>query len=73
VVSKYVDNPLLVNDLKFDIRLYVVLTSLDPLRVYIYNEGLVRFASDPYQQTDKENLFSHLTNYSINKKSQNYV
>ena len=48
VVSRYIDNPLLINGLKFDIRLYVLLTSIDPLRIYIYNEGLVRFACDPY-------------------------
>lgn len=72
-MSKYLDNPLLVNQLKFDIRLYVVLTCLDPLRIYIYDEGLIRFASEPYTAGNKENMFAHLTNYSINKKSENYV
>ena len=48
VVSKYISNPLLLNSYKFDIRLYVLVTSMDPLKVYIYNEGLVRFASEPY-------------------------
>ena len=48
VVSKYISNPLLLNGYKFDIRLYVLVTSTDPLKVYIYNEGLVRFASEPY-------------------------
>lgn len=73
VVSRYVEKPLLVNGLKFDLRLYVVLTSLDPLRIYIYNEGLVRFASEPYRAGAKDNLFCHLTNYSINKKNDQYV
>lgn len=48
VISKYISNPLLLNSYKFDIRLYVLVTSIDPLKVYIYNEGLVRFASEPY-------------------------
>ena len=73
VVSKYISNPLLLNGFKFDIRLYVLVTSMDPLKIYIYNEGLVRFASEPYQAGLKGSKFSHLTNYSINKKNENFI
>ena len=76
VVSRYIDNPLLLYGYKFDLRLYVVVTSFEPLRIYIYREGLVRFATEKYQNTDiktEECKFSHLTNYSINKKNDNYV
>ena len=74
VVSRYLSNPLLINSLKFDIRLYVLVTSFDPWRIYIYNEGLSRFASEPYDiRSVKLNKYSHLTNYSINKKSDKFV
>ena len=74
VVSRYIDNPLLINGLKFDIRLYVLVTSVEPLRIYIYNEGLVRFASEQYNLSSvKSNIYAHLTNYSINKKSENFI
>lgn len=46
----------------------MAITSINPLRIYIYEEGLVRFASEKYDTTDLKNIFSHLTNYSINKK-----
>ena len=72
VISKYISNPLLVSGYKFDLRLYVLVTSIDPLRIYIYNEGLVRFASEPYE-TGKGSKFSHLTNYSINKNNASFV
>jgi hypothetical protein len=36
IVSHYVDNPLLINNLKFDLRIYVALTGVNPLRFYIY-------------------------------------
>jgi hypothetical protein len=72
VISKYISNPLLVRGYKFDVRIYVLLTSIDPMRVYIYNEGLVRFASEPYSKAGGSQ-FSHLTNYSINKNSEKFV
>ncbi len=49
VVSRYVANPFLINGLKFDLRIYVLVTSMDPLRIYVFNEGLTRFASEPYK------------------------
>jgi len=72
VICKYISNPLLINNHKFDLRIYVLVTCIEPLRIYIYNEGIVRFASEPYYKDVKKNLYSHLTNYSINKKSEQF-
>ncbi|XP_036214571.2 tubulin polyglutamylase ttll-4 isoform X1 [Bactrocera oleae] len=74
VVQKYIERPLLINDSKFDMRIYVVLTSINPLRIYMYKDGLARFASVKYSSelTSLDDRCMHLTNYSINKFSQNY-
>ena len=73
IVSRYIQNPLLINDLKFDIRIYVLVTSFDPLRIYIYDEGLARFACETYNPNNKANRFCHLTNYSVNKKNDKFI
>ncbi|KAJ7345019.1 hypothetical protein JRQ81_000969 [Phrynocephalus forsythii] len=75
LVSRYISNPLLIDDFKFDVRLYVLVTSYDPLIIYLYEEGLARFATVRYDQGTKnlKNQFMHLTNYSVNKKSGDYV
>lgn len=75
VVSRYVANPLLIDGFKFDLRIYVLVTSFDPLRVYIFQEGLARFATEKYDRHSDcfERRNMHLTNYSINKTSRNFV
>jgi hypothetical protein len=76
IVSHYVDNPLLINNLKFDLRIYVALLGVNPLRIFIYHEGLGRFATETYDQSagDCENKkYQHLTNYSVNKKNTEFV
>lgn len=75
VAQTYIDNPFLIDELKFDLRLYVVLAGVNPLRVYIYEDGLARFATNPYvsaSQGDITDMFTHLTNYSINKNNVNF-
>ncbi|XP_075416557.1 tubulin polyglutamylase TTLL11 isoform X2 [Tenrec ecaudatus] len=76
VVQEYICKPLLIDKLKFDIRLYVLLKSLEPLEIYIAKDGLSRFCTEPYQEPTSKNLhhiFMHLTNYSLNIHSSNFV
>lgn len=74
VVSRYIDRPYLINGLKSDIRLYVLVTCWHPLIVYVFHNGLVRFATEAYT-LDPDNLdkrTAHITNYTLNKRSTNF-
>jgi tubulin polyglutamylase TTLL6/13 len=60
-------------------RIYVLVMSCDPLTIFLHKEGLVRFATQPYQplniNSDKEimkNMFVHLTNYALNKANSEF-
>ena len=48
VVQRYLHKPFLIDKLKFDLRIYVMLCGVDPMRVYFYNEGLCRLATYEY-------------------------
>ncbi|CAD7956470.1 unnamed protein product [Amoebophrya sp. A25] len=76
VVQRYVTRPLLVNGYKFDCRIYVLVTSITPLRAYLFEEGLARFCTVPYERPKSHNLANscmHLTNYAVNKKSTDFL
>ncbi len=76
VAQHYLSRPLLIRGLKFDLRVYALVTSADPLRLFVYREGLVRFCTSPYQRPAQDNLdcrTGHLTNYAVNKKAGNFV
>jgi len=69
VVQRYLSKPYLINGNKFDLRIYVLVTGVDPLRVYIHDEGLTRISTSKYSLKNLDNKFAHLTNYSINKNA----
>ena len=76
VVQRYMHKPYLIDGYKFDLRIYVLLAGVNPLRIFVYKDGLARFATVPYESpapANLTNLFMHLTNYAINKESENFV
>ena len=56
VVQRYLSRPYLIDGLKFDLRIYVLVASVDPLRVFVYHQGLGRFATEPYVIPNKDNM-----------------
>lgn len=74
VISRYIENPLLIGGKKFDLRIYVLVTSYRPLKCYLYKLGFCRFCTVKYNANVNEldNMFVHLTNVSIQKHGDEY-
>ena len=76
VAQRYLNKPYLIEGLKFDLRIYVLLAGCEPLKIFLFKEGLARFATEAYQQPNDENVDEvcmHLTNYAINKDNSNFI
>jgi hypothetical protein len=75
VIQQYLSNPLLFEHYKFDLRLYILVTSFSPLEAFIYEEGFARFSSQKFglhgDSIGNEQI--HLTNSSIQKKYDNDI
>ena len=79
VIQEYMKEPHLIDELKYDIRLYVLVLSCEPLKIFLFKDGIVRFATKKYQvientsgKKDLDNLFMHLTNYAVNKEGDDF-
>eukprot|EP00357_Protocruzia_adherens_P018190 CAMPEP_0114995708 /NCGR_PEP_ID=MMETSP0216-20121206/13887_1 /TAXON_ID=223996 /ORGANISM="Protocruzia adherens, Strain Boccale" /LENGTH=405 /DNA_ID=CAMNT_0002359795 /DNA_START=194 /DNA_END=1408 /DNA_ORIENTATION=- len=74
VISKYLDDPLLIGGKKFDLRLYVLVTSFRPLKYWMYSLGFARFCNEKYtsDMAELDNMYIHLTNVAIQKNSEEY-
>ena len=77
VVQKYIERPLLLNGLglkkendlrKFDIRQWVLVTSIDPLEVYIYKDAYLRICGSHFDLKKYDDPLRHLSNFSLQRK-----
>jgi hypothetical protein len=77
IVQKYIEKPLLLTHFdetrKFDIRQWVLVTSFDPLEIYIFSEFYVRICGSKYDLSDIQDSYKHLTNFSIQKHNSKVV
>jgi hypothetical protein len=72
ILQKYIENPLLINKRKFDIRCYAMMTSINGvIQGYFYLDGYLRTTSQEYS-VDELDPFVHLTNDAIQKHSAAY-
>ena len=72
IITKYLFNPHLIKGYKYDLRFHGLISTIKPLKLYLYNEGLVRLASEKHDISScfSKKIFSFLTNLHINKENK---
>ena len=50
VISRYIDNPMLIGGKKFDLRIYLTIVGVEPMVGYICREGMVRICTEAYEK-----------------------
>ena len=73
ILQKYIEEPLLINKRKFDIRMYGMITSMNGcLKGYFYEEGYIRTSSKEYSLKNLSSKAIHLTNDAVQQKENDY-
>jgi len=77
VLQRYIENPVLLGEYKFHLRVFVIITKLKPLTGFLHSGGQVLFSTKPYRDDegsfgDSFDKYSHLTNWSIHHLSNNH-
>jgi len=68
IIQKYIQNPLLINKRKFDIRVFGLFTTINGCQKgYYFQDGYLRTTSKEYTSKNINNRFIHLTNDAIQK------
>jgi hypothetical protein len=65
VVQEFIPS-YLIDNRKFDLRVYALVAGISPLRLYVYRDGVARFCSE---ESTGNSVYSYLTNVSLNKKN----
>jgi len=72
IIQRYIPNPMLLYERKFDLRVYWLIASIDPILVLAYPEAKVRLAGMPYSADQYDNPLVHMTNYYQQKQHQDF-
>ena len=70
LITKFLNNPHLIKGYKYDLRIHGLVTSIKPLKIYLYDEGLIRVSTEKYDSNNQSSEFSFITNLKLNLKNK---
>lgn len=73
LAQRYIDRPHLIGGKKYDMRIYLLVTSWSPLTAWLYRGAFARFCHHRFDVTDIENTFIHVTNVAVQKTNPKYT
>lgn len=73
LITKFLNNPHLIKGYKYDIRIHGLVTSIKPLIIYLYKDGILRLSTVKYNPNDQSNKQSFITNVFININNKKYI
>ncbi|KPI84729.1 putative tubulin tyrosine ligase protein [Leptomonas seymouri] len=73
LAQRYIANPHLVGGKKYDLRIYVLVQSYQPLVVWLHRTGFARFCHHRYSLDDIDNTYIHVTNVAVQKTYPKYT
>lgn len=73
LAQRYIANPHLVGGKKYDLRIYVLVQSHNPLVVWLHRTGFARFCHHRYSLDDIDNTYIHVTNVAVQKTYPKYT
>uniref|UniRef100_A0AAR2LJV1 Tubulin tyrosine ligase-like family, member 6 n=1 Tax=Pygocentrus nattereri TaxID=42514 RepID=A0AAR2LJV1_PYGNA len=76
ICQDYIFRPFLIDGFKFDLRIYGLVTLIDSLQVFLYEDGLAHCCTNQYcypKHSNMHDVCMHLTNYAINNNRENFV
>ncbi|NXC46139.1 TTLL9 polyglutamylase, partial [Penelope pileata] len=72
VAQQYIENPYLIGGRKFDLRVYILVTSYIPLKAWLYRDGFARFSNTRFTLNSIDDHYVHLTNVAVQKTAPDY-
>ncbi|XP_035289767.1 probable tubulin polyglutamylase TTLL9 [Anguilla anguilla] len=72
VAQRYIEDPYLIGGRKFDLRVYVLVTSYLPLRAWLYRDGFARFSATRFSLSSIDDQHAHLTNVAVQRTAPAY-
>ncbi|KAE9521600.1 hypothetical protein AGLY_018004 [Aphis glycines] len=67
ILQKYIERPLLIHTCKIDLRQWFLVTNMNPVVVWMYKEGYVRFCANSFSMKNMHESI-HLSNVRLQMK-----